>query len=217
MTATRQKRIAVFLVGPLILGSLVMAIAMLVLVPIGQIEENETNAILLLQDIATAMEEFRHVAIRDQDRDGQGEFGFLREIVLHSSNFPKLGESISRNDGIGKLYGYHIVLYLPHNPAPLRGQYGKDERRVEGANARELRYVVYAWPVEYGKTGRRAWTINQQGEVYATSNQTVRYSGLTHFPVPSAGLDTSQPSEPLNSPLGGWANVTGDGQIWTTS
>jgi len=176
------------------------------------VDKNAHDVILLLKDISYAMEDFRQAAVLDKDQDGHGEFGSLEELVKHSSQFPKLAASFSKNRGFGRLYGYYIVVYLPRESAPRDQK--KDPPTV---NPRELRYAVYAWPVEFGVTGVRAWTVNQQGEIYATSNKTLRYSGLTHFPKPTAGFDTSQDYEPLNGPIGGFANVTGDGQTWTTS
>ncbi len=196
-----------------------------------KISANEGSAIGSLRTLATSQEEFRQGAVVDQDSDGQGEFGFLQELSGTSNTrggtapaspafvSRVFGTSAGTGAGLADKSGYHFLVILPTlagteaETALLAG----NAATVANANAQELRYIVYAWPVQVNNSGNRAFAINQQGEVYATSNTVKKYSSTTS-PAANAALDTSGGgATTLNAPLGGISTVTGDGQTWTVA
>ena len=46
--------------------------------------------------------------------------------------------------------------------------------------------MTYAWPVEAGASGRRAFVIDESGEVFVTENEKQGYSGLAGRPAGDA-------------------------------
>ncbi|MEZ6020605.1 MAG: hypothetical protein R3F17_11030 [Planctomycetota bacterium] len=93
--------------------------------------------------------------------------------------------------GVVERQGYLFAIYLP--AARVGAQIpGVGEAAAGGTAAAgtalatwntadcELYWCAYAWPVEAGKTGNRAFFINQEGDVASTSNlatAAVRYTG----------------------------------------
>jgi len=196
-----------------------------------KISANEGSAIGSLRTLATAQEEFRQGAIVDQDSDGQGEYGFLQELagtqntrggsakVVPAYVSQVFGDS-AVTTGTADKSGYHFLVYLPTAAASEAetAALGSNTATSANANVQELRYMVYAWPVQNGNSGNRAFAVNQQGEVFATTNVTVKYSASTTTPAAAAALNTSGTSPAtLDAPIGGKSSATGDGQTWTSA
>jgi len=164
----------------------------------------EGSAIGSLRTLSTAQEEFRVAKEVDQDHDGKGEYGTFQELAgtraprgaqrLLKQAYISLiyGDSAQANDGITEKSGYYFVLYLPIS----RSQVAEHERR----------FVIYAWPVEYGKTGKRVFAVNQTGEVFFARNKNGEYSGLLTVPRADAASFASFDGSP-----------GGDGQRWETA
>ncbi len=193
-----------------------------------KISANEMSALGRLQTLAKVQTEFRWHKMVDQDSDGQGEYGFLQELAgtakirggspkaRDSSLEPTFGNSASES-GIAEYSGYHFLVYLPTSTGTEveSAQLASNKASTAAANAQELRYIIYAWPVEYGSSGNHAFAINQNGKVYTTTNTIKKYSGKENKPAATAALDSSSASPvSLEAPLGGKASTTGDGQTW---
>ncbi len=131
-------------------------------------------------------EVFRSAAIVDQDGDGQGEYGLLREITHASSKLrsdggfkdwpvkaPDLKLLTSYGDvndkGFSMVDGYRYKIFLQS-----AGGLISDEPQVPGsakdADAQESpgSYCIYAWPEKPGKTGRKVFFTNGGGKVWST-------------------------------------------------
>ena len=56
-------------------------------------------------------------------------------------------------------------------------------------NAQEWGHACYAWPVTNGQTGRRAFVINQSGDLLQSDNAVQQYSGtaVTHLIIDALG------------------------------
>lgn len=75
-------------------------------------------------------------------------------------------------------------------------------------------WACYAWPLEHGRTGERAFFVNQEGVVVETANGSGVYVGLERVPRFDAALSASGRGNLLAAP--GWADgPTGDGLQWS--
>lgn len=76
----------------------------------------------------------------------------------------------------------------PHPNPRGRGTPGRGVGRSNAGSAIDPEqasnlWCCYAWPAQFGTTGRRAFVVNQRGEVLACTNSTTRYGGLLSPPM----------------------------------
>ena len=116
---------------------------------------------------------------------------------------PVISDSMAenlQNSGYLVKSGYAIMVFLPDTSDPARftreqvalittGK-GKKKVKVElmklaGGSARvgidlsESLWCIYAVPVNLGRTGRRAFFTNQQGDILQSPNETAKHQGFT--------------------------------------
>jgi len=207
---------------------------------------NETSAVDTLRAIAAAQERFKAGAHIDTDCDGEGEYGYLAEIAGSAvmrvpGGFPcqpvagappddfLLRPLLRRPFGLVRhscvVYrGYLFEMWLPtgitagHVGAALEDPNGGKQAApfpdpVQGARM----WCCYAWPVAYDLTGRRAFFVNQRGEVLECANRSSSpYSGRPVSPPYDNGPRFDEaftvPGD-MSSPLRiGVANA--NGTIW---
>ncbi len=167
-------------------------------------QENETTAIWTLKNIFSAQEQFRDSAVVDADGDRRGEYGFFGEMsggaALRTTGIripvSVLGREFRSVDVAGTVWhsGYFFRVFLAARGghgvvewgAPLAGWPERDvtdewDMPVD-ADLAELYWCCYAWPEQYGESGRRTFFINQAGHIRAVDD--ARYSGEDG---PSAG------------------------------
>lgn len=226
---------------PLTVERMLFTVALVTLLLVGcsgwmqrlRIQDNERSACGTLRTLSTSESGFQSAAIVDTDGDGTGEFGFLAELsgasgyrtasgISANPTSPAfitsvLGTTARRNGGVGERAGYYYLVYLPTDRGPAVAESDPLAPGVAAdANRQEVAFVCYAWPVRVGVTGRRAFVVSQQGEVFATDNHGYQnYSGLDHRPAPGAAYVASDSEHASN--LEGqflphaWA---GDGFVW---
>jgi hypothetical protein len=141
-----------------------------------RVETNESAAVATMRAIHTAQQTFRQNALRDDDGDGEGEFGYLAELLgqaranekrarsatpLVSGAFQKQGRDFVRG-------GYRYRIYLPAEDGSPIGEHERAQRldRVDGDLA-ETVMVVVAWPVNRGMSGHRAFCLDGEGRLFA--------------------------------------------------
>ncbi len=161
-----------------------------------RISSNETSAIGTLKSLATAQQQFQQQCLVDQDFDGAGEYGVLQEMagtvpcrasgLVADPTFMAVPFGTSAAVGVNgaaSSSGYDVLVYLPNaigiamNERVLvaRGAVALD------ANVQESCWVAYAWPTDLESSGVRVFGVNQEGQVYQSSNALNRYDGAMNM------------------------------------
>ena len=168
-----------------------------------RVSANESAAIATMRSIASAQEQFKAIAVVDMDHDDHGEYGYIGEmsgaVPLRGSKDrltrPLLAPHFQEvQDGVCIRSGYVFRVDLPGPggmplPEGMRG--GAGSRVLP--DAAEAGWVVYAWPLDLGSTGKRAFVLDESGDLYSTANEgdLQRYTGLDHMPAGDAAYLTS--------------------------
>ncbi len=167
---------------------------------------NESAAIALLAKIRAAEERFRLQSLRDSDRDEVGEYGFLGNL-MHPSRGDPLIPKIPGADGRYMKHGYIFRVFLPgRSGVPIGESRNSDEDVV--ANLAETFFVVAAWPVKKGTSGRRTFVMNTNGEIFYCS--TGAYGGRLQ---PAPDILSFEPGNMVSRVLGDGV-LARDGQRW---
>jgi type II secretory pathway pseudopilin PulG len=183
---------------------------------------NETVAIETLRTICTAQQQFIKSNKADEDGDATGEFGSLGELSGRAgvrgadTKAPTdLSGSMSLISAAGEVSksGYIFRVYLPDaNGQGVRENPGGGyDAGVLDPNNAEGYWCCYAWPAGAGISGRRAFFVNQMGEILFTDNK--NYTGANSTAIrPGIAYQTSD----LDSITGQMAiGTTGpDGTLW---
>ncbi|MFI5402638.1 MAG: hypothetical protein ACHQ1G_06845, partial [Planctomycetota bacterium] len=182
-----------------------------------RVETNEAAAVSTLRAIHTAQQTFHTNALRDEDGDGEGEYGFLGELLGQ----PRAGEKRARSatplvSGGFQMQGrdhvrggYRFRVYLPSEDGSPIGEHEKTARtqRVDGDLA-ETVMVVLAWPVSKGMSGHRAFYLDAEGRVFACLDGP--YAGDN---APPADVMSAQEGNLASRPLRD-TEPTRDGSRW---
>lgn len=190
---------------------------------------NESAAIATLRSIASSQAQCRSSAAIDTNGNGSGEYGFLAELsgATGVRSDESGGVSTQRitpavlsgafggvqNSRITRS-GYLFQMFLPSSAAaPLTEAAAGGGAGVSVAAAEsEILWSCYAWPASRGNSGRRAFFVNQWGEVLSCSNDVARYNGLLGPGGTAAVLGTVGGANMASSIA---ANATGqDGEVW---
>ncbi len=207
---------------------------------------NENAATATLRSIAAGQAQFQATGLVDTDGDGGGEYGFLSELcgsvplrvssagggvemgtkmidppILAMSMAPQTAPS---GAGVTLRSGYVFQVWLPD--ADMAGVCETGAAQAgpgsgpSSANA-EVLWCAYAWPLDSGKSGGRAFCITQDGDIFALENDGKTYSGL-----PGAGGRTPAFDAALAPESEGWSLTTderfgpeaclgSDGNVWS--
>jgi len=187
---------------------------------------NETSALATLKMISTGQEQFKNAVCVDVNVNGVGEYGFLQELAGTSpcrtaggldgptnAAAPFIPRIMGMTDVQGRVMksGYYFKLYLPGKEQAVSAGARVPAGDAGLAAARETRYCVYAWPIEFGRTGYRAFFIDMQGQPYSTSSPA--YSGEMS-PAPGAAYSSkSEKANNLDGPVDS-NEPASDGNFW---
>ncbi len=192
----------------------------------------EGQAIAAIRSIAAAQYQLQASGAIDTDGDGEGEYGFLVELMgiaplrgpegapenlLDPPLLPiSYGEVVtdSRVHGVVRRQDYLFKVYLPAArsegfvpamaEAPTRGVGQPDGDEAEQS------FCVYAWPDRPGY-GRYCFFLNEVGEILRCTEPSV-YFGLQRGPAFDAAY--SRPGQ-MSSPIAGLEGRTAnDGYEW---
>lgn len=198
-------------------------------VTLARANANESAAIATLKNIASAQSQCQASGVVDVNQNGAGEYGCFAELtgevgvrgpdaVLTDQKItpPVLSRAFSKHtDGVVIRSGYCFRIFLPgKDGAPVSEHTdGTGMKGIAVDPARtEVLWCCYAWPIEAGVTGQRAFFVNQAGDVLAAPNAGNVYSGKDKPPAAPAAFGPGEGH--LERPPA--ANQTGtDGQRWT--
>jgi hypothetical protein len=172
---------------------------------------NEATAIETLRAIATVQERFKAGAHIDTNCDGVGEYGYFAELAgtramrVGSGGDPCVPFAGSPPDDLLfrpflrssfgsvrysciRYSGYVFQMWLPSTRAAGHITAVQEDNTggkmaapfPDPVNGAQM-WCCYAWPVDYGHTGRRAFFINQRSDVLEYSNR--RLAPFSGFPA----------------------------------
>lgn len=201
---------------------------------------NESAAMATLRSFAAAQAMVQAMGIIDSDNDGIGEYGFLGELsggvpvrVAGPANSVAIGSEVIepailspsfqsvQPGGVVERLGYLYRVYLPTETVdgvtsamfePVEG--GSTPGQLPSADNGELGWCAYAWPKEAGREGTQVFFMNQDGELYGSSNHDLGYSGMDRAPGFDAALSSKHPGDFFAAPVqpNGTSN---DGTVWS--
>lgn len=188
-----------------------------------RLRRNESAAIATLKSISSAQAQCQACGVIDANQNGAGEYGTFAELAGRVGvrggavkiSPPVLSTAFGNvENGIVTRSGYCFRMLLPgeHGVAvPELASGGADAARLDHVQA-EVLWCVYAWPVEAGVSGERAFCIDHTGDVRACRNERGRYSGSKQVPAPDAARAATSAGK-----MGDAAAVNGqgrDGETW---
>jgi prepilin-type N-terminal cleavage/methylation domain-containing protein len=160
---------------------------------------NEAAAIATLRSLSTSQAQVQSSGAIDTDADGAGEFAYFGELSgakplrVRIAGVPAIGtvgldelapailaphfRNVDPVTGWVTRSGYHFALYLPDAPAggvngiPELGGGGANPANLPDSNTNETYWCCYAWPVDVGATGMRAFFMSEEGELLQTQNR----------------------------------------------
>jgi len=155
-----------------------------------RLSANESAAIATLRTVSSAQAQAQTSNWVDGDGDGSGEFLYLGELsgVTNLRGLPipmdpaavSVSMGLVNNSAVTKA-GYHFAMYLPDNGragVAEDANGGKGAPGAVDADLTEIFWTCYAWPATNGTSGRRAFVLNQAGDVLQTTNVLQAYSGI---------------------------------------
>jgi hypothetical protein len=194
---------------------------------------NEGGAVQTLRVLLSAEAQIQSAAAIDTDKDGVGEYAFVREMAGLAPcraaegdkpellTPPLLGGTYATVSASGNLVraGYVFRVYLGGTPAGA-GTPGVCETSGGAAagaartdhDASENLFAIYAWPLDAAKTGGRVFFVNQEGDLFITENKDGAYSGEDHAPAFDAAYSTATPGD-MKAPAAAGAKGN-DGHVW---
>lgn len=165
-----------------------------------RLNTNEAAAIATLRTIASAEAVSQIRAAVDEDSDGVGEYLYLGELSgsspLRSTGLTIDPAAVSVSVGnvsnsVSIKAGYNFAIFLAETGGAGVAEDPDGGKAAPGAidaDLAETFWVAYAWPNSYAGTGRRAFAVNQSGNIVQTQNSVNEYSGLDSMPAADAAF-----------------------------
>jgi prepilin-type N-terminal cleavage/methylation domain-containing protein len=161
---------------------------------------NETAAVSILRGITTAETQFQRALYADENKDGQGEYGYMAEMggtVFVRGTTRKATATLSASLGLvnatGEVSrsGYFYRIYLPEP-----GGVGHRENGGGGVAAgvlkpslAEVNWCCYAFPEHHGGSGTRTFFANERCDIMTSEDKSYQLAGCA-FLQPGAAFLT---------------------------
>ena len=172
-----------------------------------RLNANESAAIATLKNISSGQSQCQASGVIDVNGNGQGEYGFFGELsgriavrngtgATQTISPPVLSTAfgnVTPESNVSRS-GYLFRMYLPDvtGAGIIEDATGGDPTNDNGVDAgqAETLWCCYAWPQVQGNSGKRAFFVNQSGDVLATNGIAAAYSGVTAMPLHTAAFLT---------------------------
>jgi prepilin-type N-terminal cleavage/methylation domain-containing protein len=204
-----------------------------------RLSANETAAVATLRNLASAQAQVQASGAIDGDGDGSGEYGYFAELsgaknvrafvagaqAIGATKVtpPVMSGAFGNVDANGNVArsGFYFKLFLPTaaglGTAEDAGGGAAGSIGTLAPDLCETTWCAYAWPINRGNSGNRAFFVNQMGDVLQCLNNTVMYNGTTVMPPADAAFAAGGAAGAINGAL---ANTTAsklgmDGEVWT--
>ncbi|MDP6761566.1 MAG: type II secretion system protein [Planctomycetota bacterium] len=236
---TRNRKNAGFtLIELMIVVAIIASIAIPKLMS-ARLSANESAAIATLRSLSSAQAQVQSASAIDTDADGGGEYAYFGELSgadeLRVSNG---GVPAAGTDGVDELQpavlsaafgnvnnsnvtrsGYVFQIFLPtsgNTPTGLAEATGGGAgSSFPDPDNGEILWCAYAWPLDAGNTGNRAFFINQEGDLTSTANRGASaYSGNASGST-TPGYDAAYTASDMSSAMAIGAAGT-DTNVWVS-
>ena len=194
---------------------------------------NESAAIATLRALMSAQAQVQSAAAIDTDADGMGEFGSFAELAgIAPVRVSNAGSAAAGNAASDLLdppmlsapfgvvtgsqmarSGYLFQMFLPDAAgAPIsEDPSGGFAGTFPSSDLGEYLWCCYAWPMQAGMTGTRAFFVSHSNEVLQTANRAgTVYSGVVRGPAGDAAFSSSND---MRSAIGLYG-ASVDGNSW---
>jgi len=194
---------------------------------------NESAAIATLRALMSAQAQVQSAAAIDTDADGMGEFGSFAELAgiapVRVSNAGAAAAGTAASDLLDPPMlsapfgvvtgsqtarsGYLFQMFLPDAAgAPIsEDPTGGFASSFPSPDLGEYLWCCYAWPMQAGMTGTRAFFVSHSNEVLQTANRAgVVYSGVVRGPSGDAAFSNAND---MRSAIGLYGGSV-DGNSW---
>ncbi len=195
-----------------------------------RLNANESAAIATLKNICSAQAQCQASGAIDANINGAGEYGYFAELagavgVRDSTGNPSATERITPpvlSGAFGNVNSSRVVrsgflfqMYLPDASATAVAEAptGGVGATVPDPAQSEVLWCCYAWPTSRGNSGKRAFFVNQSGDVLSTKNIAPGqlYNGTT-APAATAAFDVSTSGSMASTVAANRSGV--DGGVW---
>jgi hypothetical protein len=176
------------------------------------LNRNEAFAIAALKNISSAQAQLQASGIADPEGNGQGRYGFFAEMAGKRSLRTAEGKDVfcdpavlsksfgNTERGLVHRSGYVFLMLLPAKGGGWVAEHEVGNGREVDPVLSETLWLCYAWPESYGWSGKRAFMLNQAGDVLVSRNADGAWSGeqgpkpgMSGFvePVPTARVSAN--------------------------
>ena len=171
-----------------------------------RLSANEAAAIATLRTVSSSEAQIQSSGAIDTDGDGVGEYGYFAELAgtqpmrVSVASMPAPGNPATGllapavlpsafgtiTNSVVSRSGYVFKMFLPNdlfNGIAEDATGGKLAAPWPNPNNQEIAWCCYAWPMDQGNTGNRAFFINQDGDLLQYPNRSATpYQGTTKMP-----------------------------------
>ena len=198
-----------------------------------RLNANESAAIATLKNISSAQAQCQASGVIDANNNGAGEYGYFGELSgkstvrgttstkitppVLSTAFGNVMAGGASSGGVVIRSGFYFQMWLPSatSTGVIEATTGGASGTLPDAAKSETLWCTYAWPSTRNTSGKRAFFVNQSGDVLASSNTAAGqlYSGSSAQPALNSAFATGS-SGAMSATVA--ANTVGlDGGRWT--